>query len=345
MPGSSARRRALALLFAAIALIPPLAHAARHPGAVAKPVLVTTSAGHEFYAAATAELERKATPEQKRTAPSLFEDKVTTEGAFRRRWDGMLPLHFVHWNDTIGREMLERGVGNPRVAAHMFAHVIPRFDVRPHLAGIAVPTLVAAGRGVRIPRRAHPTGGARRLRGEQPLRLHRGTSALQRDRPPLRRRLAQTSRGSGRSVSTKADHRERRRDPASPLARKGADVRRAMSRLLPCSSHTSCRRRHDEAPPRCSRAVGSRDRGRRRTGEGGGDGIVRHARLDEAVRRALREGQHRRERHVGHPSLRDDMHSRHQRAGPHRHQHGMWVAHSSAGGVAQRDRLVAKPAR
>lgn len=123
-----------------------MTYALRYPESIAKLILITTAPSHEFWTAASGELERKATPRQKAVAPALFEGKVRDEEEFRRWWDVMMPLYFAHWDDQRGAEMIERGVDDPLVAAHMFAHEIPYFDVRPGLPTIAVPTLVLSGR-------------------------------------------------------------------------------------------------------------------------------------------------------------------------------------------------------
>jgi proline iminopeptidase len=123
-----------------------LTYAIRHPESLSRLILVSTSPSHEFYQAAEKEAERKATPEQKETMPAVFEGRVTTEEAFRRWWDVMLPLYFAKWDAKIGGEMIERGVTNPLVTAYMFKEIIPHYDVRPRLREINVPTLVIAGR-------------------------------------------------------------------------------------------------------------------------------------------------------------------------------------------------------
>ncbi len=123
-----------------------LTYALRHPESVSRLILVSTSPSHEFYQAAEKELERKATPDQKAVAPSVFEGKIESDEEFRRWWDLMMPLYFAHWEEQRGREMIERGVDNPHVASYMFRHEIPKYDVRPRLREITVPTLVVAGR-------------------------------------------------------------------------------------------------------------------------------------------------------------------------------------------------------
>ncbi len=123
-----------------------LTYAVRYPDSVSRLILVTTSPSHAFYDAAQQEADRKATPEQKDVMPDVFEGRIETEEEFRRWWDVMLPLYFYHWHEEVGRAMIERGVDNPLVASYMFREIIPHYDVRPRLAEIKVPTLVAAGR-------------------------------------------------------------------------------------------------------------------------------------------------------------------------------------------------------
>jgi proline iminopeptidase len=123
-----------------------LTYALRHPDSISKLILVTTSPSHEFYEAATAELERKATPEQKAVAPGLLEGTIQSETEFLKWWDIMIPLYFAHWDEQRGREMIARGVDNPFVATYMFRNVIPHYDVRSQLGSIKIPTLVVSGR-------------------------------------------------------------------------------------------------------------------------------------------------------------------------------------------------------
>ena len=79
-------------------------------------------------------------------AGDVFEGRIETEDAFLRWLEIMLPLYFAHWDAERGEQMITRGGDNPKVAAHMFRHEIPKFDVRPQLASMTMPTLVIAGR-------------------------------------------------------------------------------------------------------------------------------------------------------------------------------------------------------
>lgn len=121
-------------------------YALRYPDSIDRLILITTSPSHEFWTAASGELEARATPEQKAVGPMLFEGKVTTESEFMDWWEVMLPLYFHTWDDTIGGRMIKRGVDDPLVAAYMFEKVIPNYDVRAGLPSVSVPTLVCSGR-------------------------------------------------------------------------------------------------------------------------------------------------------------------------------------------------------
>ncbi|MCO5223267.1 MAG: alpha/beta hydrolase [Thermomicrobiales bacterium] len=121
-------------------------HALRYPDSVDRLVLVTTSPSHAFWEAASAQLETRATPEQKRVGPTLFEGKVTDEDEFIAWWEVMIPLYFHRWNKEREDALVKRGKDNPLVAAYMFEKIIPHYDVRAGLPSLSVPTLVCSGR-------------------------------------------------------------------------------------------------------------------------------------------------------------------------------------------------------
>lgn len=123
-----------------------LTYAIRHPDHLSKLILVTTSASHHFWDAAARELEARGTPEQRATAPSLFDGQVTTEEDFSRWWQVMMPLYFYHRDPQRDENLIARGIYNPLVAAYIFEHFIPRFDVRNELHSIHAPSLVCSGR-------------------------------------------------------------------------------------------------------------------------------------------------------------------------------------------------------
>jgi len=121
-------------------------YATRYPESYSRLVLVSTAPSYDFFAEATAVAEERATDEQKRVMPSLFEGKVRTEAEYHQWWEVMLPLYFHRYDSDRGAAMLGRTVGNPEVARYMFEHVIPHYDVRPQLGAVTAPTLVIAGR-------------------------------------------------------------------------------------------------------------------------------------------------------------------------------------------------------
>ncbi len=121
-------------------------YATRYPESYSRLVLVSTAPSYDFFAEATAIAEERATDEQKRVMPSLFEGKVRTEVEYHQWWDVMLPLYFYRYDSVVGTAMLGRTVGNPEVARYMFDQVIPHYDVRPQLGAITAPTLVISGR-------------------------------------------------------------------------------------------------------------------------------------------------------------------------------------------------------
>jgi len=123
-----------------------LNYAVRHPENLNRLILVTTSASHEFYPAATAEAEKKGTPEQIKVMPDVFEGRIETSEEFAKWWDIMLPLYFYDYDEEIGANQNSRGESNPQVASYMFREVMPKYDVRAQLPSIHVPTLVVSGR-------------------------------------------------------------------------------------------------------------------------------------------------------------------------------------------------------
>lgn len=122
-----------------------LVYALRYPESVKRLILVTTSPSHEFWEAAQAEAAKKGTPEQIAAIPDLFEGRITTDEDFGKWWEIVLPLYYHRWDEAY-REGGKRARPNPEIAAYMFREVIPSYDVRPRLAEIAVPTLVAGAR-------------------------------------------------------------------------------------------------------------------------------------------------------------------------------------------------------
>lgn len=121
-------------------------YATRYPDAPARLVLVSTTPSYDFLEEATAIAAERATEEQQRVMPTIFEGKVRTADEYRRWWDVMLPLYFHRYDPAVGEAMLGRTIGNPEIARYMFERGIPQYDVRPRLGAITVPTLIISGR-------------------------------------------------------------------------------------------------------------------------------------------------------------------------------------------------------
>lgn len=119
----------------------------RYPDSVTKLLLANTTPSMQFWDAAQDEAAAKATPEQQAAIPALFNGEIQSQEAFDAWWDVCMPLYFKH-PDRFAREIEEvegRMVGAFEVANHMMANEIPKYDVRPLLPDVRIPTLVLAG--------------------------------------------------------------------------------------------------------------------------------------------------------------------------------------------------------
>jgi proline iminopeptidase len=114
---------------------------------VTKLLLANTTPSMQFWDAAQDEAAAMATPEQQAAIPALFNGEIQSQEAFDAWWDVCMPLYFKH-PDRFTREIEEvegRMVGAYEVANHMMANEIPKYDVRPLLPDVRIPTLVLAG--------------------------------------------------------------------------------------------------------------------------------------------------------------------------------------------------------
>jgi proline iminopeptidase len=121
-------------------------HAARHPGAVRKLVVVGASPSHEFMAEAEANARREATPEQWAAYRALWDGSIRDDETFRRAFETIRPLYHVDKGLVAGAPAA--ACTRYRVAVRNFVlhHEFPRYDCRPELGRIACPTLVLVGR-------------------------------------------------------------------------------------------------------------------------------------------------------------------------------------------------------
>jgi proline iminopeptidase len=109
-------------------------------------VLISTAPSYDFMAEANAIAAERASLEQQRVLPTIFDGTIRTADNWRHWWDVMLPLYFYRYDQAIGDAMLGRGIGNPEITRYMFEHELPHYDVRPRLGMIGVPTLIISGR-------------------------------------------------------------------------------------------------------------------------------------------------------------------------------------------------------
>lgn len=122
-----------------------LTYALRHPDALDKLVLITTSPSYDFYEGAKAEVARKGTPEQIAAVPRLFEGEIDNDDEFGTWWKLMSPLYYHRWDDAYGKGE-GRSRPNAELMGHLWRNVMPHYDVKDRLADITVPTLVMGGR-------------------------------------------------------------------------------------------------------------------------------------------------------------------------------------------------------
>jgi proline iminopeptidase len=124
-----------------------LMHAARHPGAVRKLVVVGASPSHEFMAEAEANARRAATPAQWAAYRALWDGSIHDDETFRRAFETIRPLYHVDKRHVAGAPAAAPDT-RYRMAVRNFIlhHEFPRYDCRPELGRIACPTLVTVGR-------------------------------------------------------------------------------------------------------------------------------------------------------------------------------------------------------
>jgi proline iminopeptidase len=123
-----------------------LTYALRHPDHLAGLIACTTAASYEFRAEAWEIAAARATPEQLKMLPRLFDGVVATEAEHDEWWRVCLPLYFHRPDATVCAELLGREHAQLEVVNYMMASQIPAYDVSAQLAAISAPTLVVSGR-------------------------------------------------------------------------------------------------------------------------------------------------------------------------------------------------------
>lgn len=120
-------------------------YAARYPRTLSKLVLLNTAPSFGFWAEAQGIAEKMATDAQKTVVDVLFNGELNSQREFEDWWATCLPLYFKQPNETILDSMGKAMKGDVVVANYMMANEIPKYDARPGLPDITIPTLVTSG--------------------------------------------------------------------------------------------------------------------------------------------------------------------------------------------------------
>lgn len=123
-----------------------LEYAVRYPDRLRGLILVSATPALDYVPEALARAEARATPDQMEALSNLLSGPVPDDEAFREGWLRVLPVYFQDYDERYGRELDRDARYSAAAYNHAFGHCIPDYDVRPHLPGIAVPTLVLSGR-------------------------------------------------------------------------------------------------------------------------------------------------------------------------------------------------------
>lgn len=125
-----------------------MAHAARHPEAVAKLVLVVTAAHAGFIERAQRILDERGTPEQRRVCERLWAGTFADPAQLAEYYEVMAPLYARRHDPAAAAATRGRVSHAPEPLNRAFGPggTLRRMDLRPELGRIAAPTLVIAGR-------------------------------------------------------------------------------------------------------------------------------------------------------------------------------------------------------
>lgn len=137
-----------------------LEYAVRHPDRLRGLILVSATPAVDYVPEALARAEARATPGQMEALMNMLSGPVQDDETFRESWLRVLPVYFQDYDERYGRELDRDARYSAAAYYHAFGHCVPEYDVRPHLSGIAVPTLVLSGRHDWL---APPDLGAQRL--------------------------------------------------------------------------------------------------------------------------------------------------------------------------------------
>lgn len=125
-----------------------MAHAARHPDAVSRLVLIVTAAHGDFIPRAQAILRQRGTPAQRRVGETLWAGGFRTPAELRRYYEVMGPLYALRYDAAAAEAGRARAIHTPEPLNRAFGPdgFLRQFDLRPELSRITAPTLILAGR-------------------------------------------------------------------------------------------------------------------------------------------------------------------------------------------------------
>ena len=125
-----------------------MAHAARHPDAVAKLILIVTAAHGGFVPRAEAFIRAHGTADQQRVCARLWAGAFETAAQMAEYYAFMGPLYSRRHDPAAAESTRGRATYSPEPLNRAFGPggVLRTYDLRPEIAGIRVPTLVLAGR-------------------------------------------------------------------------------------------------------------------------------------------------------------------------------------------------------
>ncbi len=125
-----------------------MAHAARHPGAVAKLILIVTASHGGFMPRAEAFIREHGTADQQRVCERLWAGTFDDAGQMAEYYAVMGPLYSRRHNPDAAADTRGRAIYAPAPLNRAFGPggVLRGFDLREEIATIRVPTLVLAGR-------------------------------------------------------------------------------------------------------------------------------------------------------------------------------------------------------
>jgi proline iminopeptidase len=125
-----------------------MAHAARHPQAVSRLILIVTAAHGGFIRRAEAIVRDRGTPAQQRVCETLWAGAFRFPEQLRHYYEVMGPLYARHHDPIAAEAGRGRTIHTTEPINRAFGPdgFLRTFDLRPELARITAPTLILAGR-------------------------------------------------------------------------------------------------------------------------------------------------------------------------------------------------------